>query len=94
MGDPRGVASLRDVARAFRGSGRTYVAETIGMLCLDELAPELAAMAESPRGVDVGVLVEAIAKLLPRHPELRKALDTIAARGGTAAERAKALLAD
>lgn len=93
MRDPRGIAVLRDIARAFRSDGRTYVAETIGMLGLDELAPELAALAERPRGVDVAVLVEAIGKLLPRHPELRGALERIAARGGAPAERARELLA-
>lgn len=93
LGDPRGVPVLREIARAFRSDGRTYVAETIGMLGLDELAPELAELAERPRGVDLEVLVEAIGKLLPRHPELKRALETIAARGGAGAARARELLA-
>src|SRR6185503_7859900 len=53
LGDPRGVTVLREVVRAFRSDGRTYVAETIGMLGLVELADELVLLAERPRGADL-----------------------------------------
>lgn len=94
LGDPRGIDVLRDVARAFRSEGRTYVAEAIGMLGLDELAPELALLAQRPRGADLAVVLDAIAKLLPRNPALRGSVEHLARRDDAVGERARAMLAE
>lgn len=93
LGDPRGVEVLRDIARAFRSDGRTYVAEAIGMLGLDALAQELALMADRPRGADLAVVVESMGKLLPRNPALRAPLEKLAQRDDAIGGRARAILA-
>lgn len=93
MGDPRGITVLREIARAFRSDGRTYVADTIGMLGLVELADELVSLAERPRGADLAVVVESLGKLLPQKPELRASLEALARRDDAIGEKARAILA-
>ncbi len=92
LGDPRGVAVLRDIARAFRSDGRTYVAEAIGMLGLVELTDELVALAERPRGADLGIVVVSLGKLLPQRPELRATIERLAQRDDDVGAKARALL--
>jgi HEAT repeat protein len=93
LGDPRGAAVLRDIVRAFRSDGRTYVAEAIGMLGLVELSDELVLLAERPRGADLGVVLDSLAKLLPRDPGLRDAIARLGQRQDAIGERARAILA-
>jgi HEAT repeat protein len=92
MKDPRGVPALRDIARAFRSDGRTYVAETIGALGLVELADELVALARRPRGADLVVVVEALGKLAKEKKDLYRVLEELAKQDGAAGERARELL--
>lgn len=93
LGDPRGAAVLRDIARAFRSDGRTYVAETIGMLGLVDLSDELVALAERPRGADLMVVTESLGKLLPVQPALRSTLELLAKRDDAVGDKARSLIA-
>ncbi len=93
LGDPRGVPVLRDIVRAFRSDARTYVAEAIGMLGLLELADELVVLAQRPRGADLVVVVESLAKLLPQKPALRSTLEQLAERDDAIGQKARAALA-
>jgi len=77
MGDPRGASALRGVLRALRGDGRSYAAELAGELGLVELAPDIAALVESPRGADPVVIARALADLAPRSDEARAALEKV-----------------
>jgi len=93
LGDPRGVIVLRDIVRAFRSDARTYVAEAIGMLGLVELADELVALADKPRGADLGVVVDSLGKLLPQREDLRDVLERLGKRDDDVGARARAILA-
>lgn len=92
MKDPRGVPVLREIARAFRSDGRTYVAETIGALGLVELADELVTLARRPRGADLIVVVEALGKLGKEKRELHRVLEELAKRDDAVGERAREVL--
>lgn len=92
MGDPRGVALLRDIVRAFRSDARTYVAEVIGALELVEMADELVTLASRPRGADLAVVASSLGVLLPKKPELRATLELLAKRDDAAGEKARLAL--
>lgn len=89
IGDPRGVEALRAVLRALRADGRTYAVVVAGELALEALAPDLAALAERPRGADPVAIAEALAQL--SHPDARAALARMARREDEAGERAREL---
>lgn len=93
LGDPRGAEGLRAVIRAFRSDGRSYAVEIIGELELTELAPEVAELAQRPRGVDPAVLVDCLGRLAARDEAARRGLATLARGAGESGERARALLA-
>jgi HEAT repeat protein len=92
MKDPRGIPALRDIARAFRSDGRTYVAETIGALGLVELSDELVTLARRPRGADLLIVIEALGKLAKEKRELYRVLEELAKRDDTPGERAREVL--
>ncbi len=92
MNDPRGVPVLREIVRAFRSDGRTYVAEVIGALGLVELADELVALARRPRGADLMVVVESLGSLAKQKRELYRALEDLAKRDDAVGERASEIL--
>jgi HEAT repeat protein len=89
FGDPRGVPVLRDVLNAFRPDGRTYVAESIGLLGLVELADDLAKLAHRPRGADLTVVATSLGQLLAKRPDLRATLEALAARDDEAGQAAR-----
>jgi HEAT repeat protein len=63
LGDPRGEDALRAVLRAFRPDGRPYAVVQVMQLRVAALQPELEALVRRPRGVDRGLLREALAAL-------------------------------
>lgn len=94
LGDPRGEPHLAAVLRAFRSDARGYAAQLVGELGLAALAPDVARLADRPRGADPVVVVEALAKLAAVSPEAREALARVAARDDAAGARARELTAE
>lgn len=80
LGDARGVPLLRATLRALRSDARSFAVEQVGRLRVVELAPELARLAERPRGVDYAVLTDALRSLEADHPAARTALARLRAR--------------
>lgn len=58
--DPRGIAGLQRVLRAFRADGRTYAVVAIGEQRIEELLPDLIALSRRPRGADRVAIAEAL----------------------------------
>ena len=69
LGDPRGEVTLRAVLDAFRSDARSYAVQLVGELRLTALAPEIAALVHRPRGADLVVVAEALARLRERSPD-------------------------
>lgn len=91
LGDPRGEPALASVLNAFRSDARGYAAQLVGELRLASLAPDVARLAERPRGADPMVVCEALGKLAGVSPEAKAALDRLAGREDAVGERAKEL---
>ncbi|MCB9591415.1 MAG: HEAT repeat domain-containing protein [Sandaracinaceae bacterium] len=91
IGDPRGEPLLGSVLTALRSDARGYAAQLVGELGLISLAPEVAKLADRPRGADPMVVAEALAKLADRSEDARLALGRLAERTDAVGERAKAL---
>jgi len=85
LGDPRGVALLRDVLTAWRSDGRNLAVEIVGDLKLNELLPELAQLAHAPRGTDPLTLANALSALDRGNATTISALTRLAEHGGEVA---------
>lgn len=92
LGDPRGVAVLRAVLKAFRSDARSYAVQLVGELGLAELAEDVAALAIRPRGADPVVVARALGKLADRSSRAREALERMAARDDEAGDAAREAL--
>lgn len=92
IGDPRGVPALRSVLRAFRSDARSYAAELVGELGLEELAGDVIALVDRPRGSDPVVVARAIAKLAKVSEPARVALRKLAGGHGEPARIAREAL--
>jgi HEAT repeat protein len=91
LGDARGNAALRRVLTGFRPDARSYAVELVGETQASELVPELAGLAERPRGVDLATLVDALARF-PDHAGARSALESLARSHAEVAALARARL--
>lgn len=90
--DPRGVAVLARVLRAFRSGARSYAVRVVGELGVDELTGELLRLTQRSRGTDPEALVEALAQLLPRNEGARAGLERLASRSDHAGAQARRVL--
>jgi HEAT repeat protein len=88
LGDARGAELLRSALAGFRALPRVLAVQAIGELRLRELTPEVAKLAERPRGVDASTLVGALGALAAVSPEARPALEVLARGRGRSAELA------
>jgi HEAT repeat protein len=91
LGDARGEQALRKVLKGLRGDARSYAVELTGQVDAVGLAPELARLAQRPRGTDLLTLVEALSRYADRAPAAASALSQLAKRSdavGDAARRA------
>jgi HEAT repeat protein len=88
LGDARGAAALRRVVTGFRPDARSYAVELVGEVQAEELVPELVRLVERPRGVDLGTLVDALARF-PQNTGARTALELMARGSGEIAARAR-----
>lgn len=93
LGDRRGVEGLKRVLGAWRADGRTYAVTAIGELGLAELAPEVIALADRPRGADPVAIAECLARLRSQSELADEALAKMADRADEAGARARELRA-
>jgi HEAT repeat protein len=89
MNDPRGIEGLRAVLRAMRADGRTYAVTAIGELGLAELADDVAALAERPRGADPFAIADTLAALAGASRSAEDALIAMSHGRSEAADRAR-----
>jgi HEAT repeat protein len=89
IGDPRGVPALRSVLRAFRSDARSYAAELVGELALVELADDVIALVDRPKGADPAVVARAIVKLAKVSDLAKGALERMASGEGETARIAR-----
>lgn len=92
IGDPRGEPALLSVLTALRSDARGYAAQMVGELELVSLAPEVAKLADQPRGADPMVVAEALGRLAALSDVAMSALEDIAGRRDEVGERARELL--
>ncbi|MBX3271532.1 MAG: HEAT repeat domain-containing protein [Sandaracinaceae bacterium] len=91
LADPRGEPALARVLRALRSDARGYAAQLVGELRLASLAPDVAKLADRPRGADPMVVAEALGKLAEVSDEAARALARMAERDDAVGERAREL---
>lgn len=92
LDDPRGVPALRAVLTALRSDARSYAVQLVGELRLAELAGEVAALVDRPRGADPVVVAEALGRMAAESPRARSALAVLARRDDEAGRAARACL--
>ena len=78
---------------AWRADGRTYAVTAIGELGLHELAPEVIALIDRPRGADPVAVAECLAGLRAKSELADEALARMADRADEAGARARELRA-
>lgn len=89
--DERGVEALRRILRAVRSDARSYAAQLVGELELGALAPEIVRLAKKPRGADLVVVAQTLAKLSPQSRAAAGALADLARRADEVGEVARRL---
>lgn len=90
LGDPRGTPTLRAVLKAFRSDARSYAVELVGELRLAELADDVVALVDRPRGADLVVVARTLAKLADVSQTARAALQRLAQRDDEVGHAARA----
>lgn len=91
LGDARGELALRKVLKGLRGDARSYAVELAREVDAVGLVPELAQLANRPRGADLLTLVDALSRFADRVPAAASALARLGERAdavGDAARRA------
>jgi HEAT repeat protein len=92
LGDPRGEKALRKVLKGLRADARSYAVELTGQVDALGLAPDLANLAQRPRGVDLLTLVDALSGFANRAPEAVRALTQLGERADAVGEAARRAL--
>lgn len=77
------VSALRRVLRALRSEGRNLALQTIAQAHLTELGPELERLSRFRRGMDLELLVHALAAVADSCADARRALHRLARRSDT-----------
>lgn len=94
LGDPRGAGLLRKVLKGLRADARSYAVELAREVRARELVPELAALAQRPRGVDLLTLADTLNSFAAEAEPARLALEGLARRGDAVGEAARRALTD
>jgi HEAT repeat protein len=92
LGDARGEQALRKVLKGLRADARSYAVELTGQVDAVALAPELAQLAQRPRGADLLTLVDALSRFAGRAPAAAGALSHLGKRADAVGEAARRAL--
>lgn len=92
LGDARGEQALRKVLTGLRAAARSYAVELTGQVDAVGLAPELARLAQRPRGADLLTLVDALSRFASRAPAAASALGQLGKRADAVGEAARRAL--
>ena len=92
LGDARGERVLRSVLSGFRSDARGYAVDLVRQIHARPLCGELAKLATRPRGVDLVILVEALAVFAAEDSKAHAALCLLREQPGEVGEAATAAL--
>ncbi len=92
LGDARGEQALRKVLKGLRADARSYAVELTGQVDAVGLVPDLAQLAQRPRGADLLTLVDALSRFAGRAPDAASALTRLGKRADAVGEAARRAL--